>query len=266
MNNILFFLIKLPIIKRLIPSLIKSFSKIFNLKVKVIRNKAVLLLNLKNQHDRAILLSPEYEPEQINFFINEINSKNDFSIFIDIGACIGFYSLSIAKLCSDIPKVIIFEPNFDNFSCLKKNIELNKDIHKKTQLYNTGLSNRNDKIKLFTLKSNDGAGGSIPEYEGQYDNKKDAVSFDIDIKVGDEILRYKDEKIALKIDVERHEVNVLKGTKDLLTNNKCLIQIEIFDEYLNDVSKIMEDYKYVQFFKVQHKYEVNLSDYYFKNY
>ena len=107
MNNILFFLIKLPIFKRLIPSLIKSFSKIFNLKVKVIRNKAVFLLNLKNQHDRAILLSPEYEPEQINFFINEINSKNDFSIFIDIGACIGFYSLSIAKLCSDISKFII---------------------------------------------------------------------------------------------------------------------------------------------------------------
>ena len=266
MNNILFFLIKLPIIKRLIPSLIKNLSKIFNLKVKVIRNKALFLLNLKNQHDRAILLSPEYEPEQINFFMKQIKSKNDFSIFIDIGACIGFYSLSIAKLCSDISKIIIFEPNLDNFSSLKKNVELNKDIYEKTQLYNTGLSNKNDKIKLFTLKSNDGAGGSIPEYEGQYDNKKGAVSYNVDIKVGDEILKYKDEKIALKIDVERHEINVLKGIKDLLTNNKCLIQIEIFDEYLNDVNKIMEDYKFVQFFKVHHKYEVNLSDYYFKNY
>ena len=73
-------------------------------------------------------------------------------------------------------------------------------------------------------------------------------------------------KILVKIDVERHELNVLKGLKDLLKNNKCLIQIEIFDKYFNEVSKIMEDYKYIQFFKVQHNYEVNLSDYYFKNY
>ena len=46
---------------------------------------------------------------------------------------------------------------------------------------------------------------------------------------GDNILRIENKKIAIKIDVERHEKLVLEGLKELITKNKIFLQIEIFD-------------------------------------
>ena len=42
-------------------------------------------------------------------------------------------------------------------------------------------------------------------------------------KVGDEMINYQNEKICIKIDVEGHEINVLKGLINNLSQNKCLI-------------------------------------------
>ncbi len=40
----------------------------------------------------------------------------------------------------------------------------------------------------------------------------------------------KNKNICLKIDVEGHELNALKGLTNILNNNNCLIMIEIFDD------------------------------------
>ena len=39
------------------------------------------------------------------------------------------------------------------------------------------------------------------------------------IEIGDEILKLNNQKLAIKIDVERHELSVLKGFVNLLNNN-----------------------------------------------
>lgn len=265
LDNLLIVLVKAPLLKRLIPSLIKKISRVINLQIKVKRNNAIFLLNIKNQHDRALLLSHDYEPDQINFLLNEINNQNNFNIFIDIGACIGFYSLSIASMCPNISRIDLFEPNNENFLCAKRNIELNNEIAVKSNLYNFGLSDESVSKKLYTLKKNDGAGGSIAEFEGQYADN-DAVSFDIEVRIGDELLKYENKKIVLKIDVERHELSVLKGIKELLTKNKCLIQVEVFGEYFKSINSIMKDYGYKEFHRIDHNYLVDVSDLYYKNY
>ena len=136
-------------------------------------------------------------------------------------------------------------------------------------IYNFGLSNSNSETEIWYTNKDKMGGSAIfdkndPELK-KYKNES-IIKEKILIKKLDDLIHINNQEILIKIDVERHELNVLKGIKDLLTNNKCLIQIEIFDKYFNEVSKIMEDYKYIQFFKVQHNYEVNLSDYYFKNY
>ena len=43
--------------------------------------------------------------------------------------------------------------------------------------------------------------------------------FEADFKIGDEILKLNNQKLAIKIDVERHELSVLKGFVNLLNNN-----------------------------------------------
>ena len=256
---------KIPLVKRILPSIIKRISRLINIRVKVVRNKAYFLLNLKNQHDRALYLNKHYEPEQINFLKDNINLESDFTTFIDVGACIGFYSLSISRLCSNISEVFLFEPNIENYNCAKKNLELNDKVNNFSHIYNFGLSNINERKKLYTLKANDGAGGSISEFKDQYKNTN-AISFDIEVKIGDDILKLEDKKIALKIDVERHELNVLKGISNLLKLNKCLIQIEIFDNYLSEVRNFLNKLGYKEFHEISHNYSKKLSDYYFKNY
>ena len=86
------------------------------------------------------------------------------------------------------------------------------------------------------------------------------------MRIGDELLKYENERIVLKIDVERHELNVLKGIKRLLTKNKCLVQVEVFGEYFESISSIMKDYGYKEFHRIDHNYLVDVSDFYYKNY
>ena len=69
----------------------------------------------------------------------------------------------------------------------------------------------------------------------------------------------KDKKIILKIDVERHEEQVLLGASKLLTENKVIIQIEIFDKRKKKIFDILKNYKYQLYNSIG-------KDYYFRNF
>ena len=68
--------------------------------------------------------------------------------------------------------------------------------------------------------------------------------FEADFKIGDEVLKLNNQKLAIKIDVERHELSVLKGFVNLLNNNDCLIQIEIFEKNFKEVDQFLKENKF----------------------
>jgi len=68
--------------------------------------------------------------------------------------------------------------------------------------------------------------------------------FQASFKVGDEMFDYKKEKICIKIDVEGHELQVLKGLEKNLINNQCLILIEIADSNFKVVNDFLEKKKF----------------------
>jgi hypothetical protein len=78
---------------------------------------------------------------------------------------------------------------------------------------------------------------------------------------GDKILKLQKKKVVLKIDVEGYESKVLLGMKNLLKNNKILLQIEIFDNNFKKVNKLLEKNK----FKFVSKFK-KTSDYFYINY
>ena len=49
-----------------------------------------------------------------------------------------------------------------------------------------------------------------------------------EFKIGDEILNLKRDNLAIKIDVEGHELNVLKGIQNLLKSNKTICSFASF--------------------------------------
>ena len=140
MRKILQNLYKISLFKRLAPSLLKIFVRLSGLNEVIIKNKDTLfVLNLKNPIDREIYLKGHYEKEQINFLSEEIK-KNKINLFLDIGAHMGFYSISISK--KNIT-TYSFEPVEKNYEQLKKNKSINNISN--IFLYNIALSNEKKK-------------------------------------------------------------------------------------------------------------------------
>jgi len=140
---------------------------------------------------------------------NKIKSKiistiDDFDTFIDIGACIGDYSIWLAK---NNLKCFAFEPNNDNYNSLINNIELN-NLTESIETYNYGLGKKTEKVFFETNITNRG-------YSGKYANFKEGLKEEVEIKTFDEIFESMgisyNQSIIIKIDAEGMEAEIIEG-------------------------------------------------------
>jgi len=279
-KNILVFLYNKRFFKRIIPSFLRRFYFLFSNKINVIENFK-LKLNLRNSLERKIFLENSFENEQINFIKKNIENIN-FDYFIDIGAYIGYYTLYFSQF-SNIQKIISIEANKTNYDNLLKNISLNNLNN--VIAHNFACSNTDSQVKLWYSDPNKMGGSSIlntDDYEyNKYGNsnldlnqlkkhynknykdyKKSKKNFfyqTIESKKFDNIFNAVNKNLLIKIDVERHEIFVLKGSESVLNNNKIFLQIEIFPELFNDINDFLTSRNF--------KLINNIGwDYYFKNY
>ena len=160
-------------------------------------NNFKINLYLTSSIDREIYLKNEYEKNQIDFVNKEmLNHKYDY--FFDIGAYIGYYSLSLCKL---VVKTIAFEPNQQNFQRLSKNIEINNF---NIICHNLGCSDSKNKLKLWYTDKNKRGGSSILQDTDKEINKYDKTKLffeEIDTDKLDNLYPLKNKKIFFKIDV-----------------------------------------------------------------
>ena len=75
----------------------------------------------------------------------------------------------------------------------------------------------------------------------------------------DNLYSLENKKIFFKIDVERHELNVLEGALNILSNNQCYLQIDIFPHLQDEILSFLDNNQ----FKVLHR--IN-NDFYLKNF
>jgi FkbM family methyltransferase len=231
------YLIRIPIFKRLIPSIGIRILKILK------KNRGFfdigglkMYLDFLDPIDRSIILKKNYEIEEINILTKLINN-NSVTKFIDIGANCGFYSFQFAiqKL-----EVLAFEPNSEALLKMKNTISQNENLKNKIKIFPYGLSNVNSKMQMRSMIKHGyvQTGGPGINFEKKTQNK-DYKVYDAEFKIGDEILNIQKNNLAIKIDVEGHELYVLKGIQNLLKSNKCLIQIEIFKKNFNLVNSYL---------------------------
>ena len=248
---------KIPIIK-------KIYSRILNLVLNSKENFLVsfknikLYINIKDPLDKIIFYKNGYEEQQIKF-LSEWIKINKANIFIDIGANFGIYSLRISKLFKTL-RIVAFEPVLTTFNKLIMNIKIN-NLEKKIKTFNVGLSNTDCLKKMIALKRRDyvqsgGFSFNIPKRKFGND-----IIFQYHKSIiGDKVLKFKKKKIAIKIDVEGYENKVLLGIKNLLENNKILLQIEIFNNNFKKINKLLLKYN----FKLINKFH-KTSDYFYIN-
>ena len=253
------YLIKIPILKRLIPSLgirllkiLKKNRGFFNI------DGFKMYLDFLDPIDRAIILNKTYEIEEINI-LTKLIRNNSVTKFIDIGANCGFYSFQFAMEKLD---VFAFEPNSDALLKMNNTIDQNKNLKNKIKIYPFGLSNNNSIMQMRSMikYGYTQTGGSSVTIEKQSLENKYKI-YEAKFKIGDEILNFQNSNLAIKIDVEGHELNVLKGIQNLLKKNKCVLQIEIFKKNYHIVNSFLLENNFTLVDQIKEN-----SNYFYSNY
>ncbi len=139
-------------------------------------------------------------------------------IVLDIGAHIGYFTLLMAKLCKH---VYAFEPS-PMFSLLQENVMINGLTN--VDLFNNAVTEKSgQKATLHLCDLNAiGASGMSRIYPSKWCKGKVIVVDTISI---DSMDLY-EPPTFIKIDCEGSEYGVLKGMKNLLTNNDIKVMME----------------------------------------
>lgn len=248
---------KLPFLKRFIPSLIRRFfMSMGKFNIDYSFKGIQLTLDIRDSLDRKILFSNEYEDQQILFLYNNLK-KSNITHFIDVGANMGIYSLLIANKFDNI-QICSFEPHPGVFKRLKKNIEQN-NFNKNIQAINQGLSDIKSLMfiegpKNFGINQ---SGGAALQSKG---------SNMVNVSTGDSEINLVEKNIAIKIDVEGHEIKTLKGFKNIFDLNNVFLQIEIFDENYANTFNLLNEYNFKLIKKIGFNHNDTTNDYYFSNF
>ena len=133
-------LLKIPFLKRLIPSLTIRFLKLFKKNRRYFKIKNLkMFLDFLDPIDREIILFQEYEKLEIDYLTKQINYFKP-NYFLDVGANCGYYSIKIANDYPNI-KIFAFEPSQEAYFKFNNTLKINYKLKKIISLYNFGLSN-----------------------------------------------------------------------------------------------------------------------------
>lgn len=149
-----------------------------------------------------------YEPLETELLKKEINEE--FTV-LDIGANIGYYTLIFAKCVGSMGRVYAFEPDPENFSILKKNVEMNG--YSNVVLEEKAVYSRTGKISLFLNEENK---SDHRLYETE--NNRECISIDA-IRLDDYLMKIDQRIDLIKIDIQGAEMAALQGMKKVLERN-----------------------------------------------
>jgi len=202
------------------------FSKSFLLKRKLIR---IISNNSNNEETELELLKKIIIP------------KSDV---IDIGVYRGVYTFEMSKYAKMVHS---FEPNPLIFNYLFKNL---RKIINNVTLYNFAISDKSKKVNLKIPIRNPNA--NKKNYEEYFALGRSSIhlkntfqkfkTFKVYSKKIDDFI-FSNKISFIKIDVEGHEKNVVKGCKKLIKKDKPVLLIEIEERYTKE--KIGRTLRYI---------------------
>jgi FkbM family methyltransferase len=205
---------------------------------------------LKKRLERSIKNNDEQEINLIRDFISPGTDS------IDIGVYRGVYSYEMSKYSKVVHS---FEPN----PILLTNIKINlKKIIKNINFYNCALSNKEGLVSLrVPIRNKDFNRKNYEEYfqmgkasihnENRFD---DFEVFNVECQKLDNF-NFSNKISFIKIDVEGHETEVIKGSEKTIKNNKPILLVEIEEQYTN--KKVTDTLRYIN--------SLGYSSFYFYN-
>jgi FkbM family methyltransferase len=191
----------------------------------------------KNKYFIALFRIAYYQYKSISdkntiMFINK--NINNGDCVIDVGAMIGFYTFHLALNSGDSGQVYAFEPEKKNFEILEKHLNKSNLAHR-ALLTNSAVSSSSGKIQLSINK------GHPADHHISVDKVKNfqmASSISLDDFIDQNnisLIKF------IKIDVQGHELEVLKGSIKTFRRDKPMILLEIDYDALNRSNTLPEN-------------------------
>ncbi len=173
-------------------------------------------------------------------------SKSAHTI-LDVGANTGIYSL-IAGAVNPSADIYAFEPLNGVYKRLQENLKLNKLSIK---AYDLAASNNNGKASFYIDDPNFSYGSSLNKNHQSCSNK---IQQEVETITLD---RFNEEHNIvpdlIKIDVERHEPEVIEGLQNTLSKSWPTMLIEVLDENIGErLKEILKDTPY-QYYSIDEK-------------
>jgi len=183
------------------------------------------------------------------------------SVFIDIGANIGYFSLIASRQMQNKGLVISFEPSTRELRRLLENIDLNNASN--IIVMSTGLGSENTIANLF-ISNHTGLNRFSEGIEGskrhiQKQQPCAILKFD-NIST---LIEDRDVIDLVKIDVEGAELQVLRGMKSFLETKKIKkLFVEITPSFLNDFGDSREElFQYLDGYGYKPKFDKHCFQY-----
>jgi FkbM family methyltransferase len=184
----------------------------------------------------------------------EAEGMQSADVFIDVGANVGIYAITIAQAFPE-KNVLAIEPLDKNFNTLQTNIAANGLIN--CRALQGAVSSAGTPLRFYVNPIHDGGGSLIaPSVYRTGDVVLDAKSYqkkhpefrsweEVKAFSLDEVLS---QKSVLKIDVEGTEVDVLQsGYETLKAGLVHLMVIEVLQETVDEVVRLVDELKFDSF-------------------
>jgi len=205
---------------------------------------------LDSRDSNNLSIYGSYEPSLTAIFEREIA---DGDVVLDAGANIGYYTLIAARLVGEKGKVFAFEPAPENFTLLKKNVEVN-GYHNVVPVPKA-VSDESGRISLFLSEESSVSHRISNSIDGGKSVAIEATTLD------DFFQDYKGNINFIKLDIEGAEAKALQGMSGILKKNrKIKLATEFYPSALRSSGIEPEDYLELlcqQGFKLYHINEGN---------
>lgn len=186
-----------------------------------------------------------FEHDRIEYFLKQVDALKP-DRFLDIGAHSGLYSILVnSRLPST--KIHAFEPDPTNRDQLHANLFLNR-LSSRVEVHPFGLSDSQQTLHFAS---------STEQRHRAFSKISETGHVTIEVRPLDDVIPPENQTIAIKIDVEGHELPALRGAEQVLSRNSCFLQIESSETNFPGVRGYLE--------AIGYQWITSKGDHYFSN-
>lgn len=202
---------------------------------------ALWLLRYRNYIDRKLILGELFEGAQLAY-CSELVRRHRVTGFVDVGANFGLYSVYLATRFPELTTMVAFEPDARNYPQLCANLFLN-DQGARIDARRLGISSEKGAVEFL---SNVGTSTGMSRIAGTAPKGTKVDKFRtsrIEVDTLDaQLAQLSGQTLYIKIDVEGHEAEVLRGGTGFFAANRCLLQMEILSDQAQAIARLKADY------------------------